>query len=676
MAEIPRAVLSEQLQECMKGRRLLSAVFLTYKFDPGFFEQEVLPVLLDVPLSHATAIRLVQLEDVLRSLPGQIAVYFDANGIVTDAGSAKLDVRRIPVQHRTGIFHPKNVFLLVEDEGPAKETPPVRTLIVAAMSANLTRAGWWENVEVCHVEQITEDERTPLRDDLAIFLTGLRRRAVSGAEHAALDDMLALLRNTEQRVKRSVHGHLLTRFYAGRESVADFLERVAGAHLQNTCLEIISPYFDDASDSPPLTALRERFHPKEVRVFLPRAATGEGLCRKELYDSVRAIPGVRWGLLPKDFLRLGPSADAGERFVHAKVYRFFTQTPKREIYFVGSVNLTSAAHQFGGNVESGFLVDLIPSRRPEFWQSPDDHKPTEFRVQTEDEGRIGGGGSRLVLRYHWDSNCAEAFWDDSTVSPLLRLEARGIELGHAGPLAARNWADLGSDFAGRLRLILDETSLVTVMGDGERPTILLVQEEGMSHKPSLFMRLSVADILRYWSLLKPEQRAAFLEARAPELAIGSQGTDLVTRARLVPDGESLFDRFAGIFHAFSCLERSVREALDENNRREATYRLFGKKYDSLGSLLDKVVSDKDAGDTVDQYVTILCARQLCRAIATSYPDFWHDHRSDAKELQARFEGGAAIRKRLVVKDPKSMPGFLDWFDSWFLRRAEPLGIDS
>jgi hypothetical protein len=51
MAELPRAVLSVHFQERMSGRRLRSAVFLTYQFDPGFFEQEVLPVFLDVSLS-------------------------------------------------------------------------------------------------------------------------------------------------------------------------------------------------------------------------------------------------------------------------------------------------------------------------------------------------------------------------------------------------------------------------------------------------------------------------------------------------------------------------------------------------------------------------------------------------------------------------------------------------
>src|SRR5487761_484032 len=212
MPDIPRAVLSEHLQETMRGRRLVSAVFLTYRFDPGFFEQEILPVLLDVPLSHAIPIRLLQLEDALRSLPGQIAVYFDVNGIRTATSSAKLDVRRIPIHHHTGIFHPKNLFLLVEEQPTDTAMPPARTLIVASMSANLTRAGWWENVEGCHVEQIAEGDRTRLRDDLETFLLMIRGKAASRTDHEALNGMLALLRGTEQRAKKSINDQLHRHF--------------------------------------------------------------------------------------------------------------------------------------------------------------------------------------------------------------------------------------------------------------------------------------------------------------------------------------------------------------------------------------------------------------------------------------------------------------------------------
>lgn len=673
MADIPHAVLSEHFQERMKGRRLLSAVFLTYQFDPGFFEQEVLPVFIDVPLSHSVPIRLVQLEDALRRLEGEIAVYYDANGLVFgDAGSARLDVRRIPVRHRTGIFHPKNVLLLTEEEEEDDNGCRRRALLIAGMSANLTRAGWWENVEACHVEEVVEGDKTRLKEDLAAFLERLRRKTHAADGHAALREILSFLRQTSPRRVKSAAGRLHTHFYGGSESVPDFLERVAGDLIRGAYLEVISPYFDDAASCAPLEALVGRFRPKEVRVFLPRSDGGEGLCRPELYEAVRAIPGVRWGRLDQDITRTGRGAEARGRFVHAKVYRFFTPSPKREIYFVGSANLTSPAHEVGGNVEAGFLVDMVPPRRPDFWLSPHDWRPAEFKVRREDDASAASGGTRLNLRYHWDRAEAEAYWDGAAASPALTIEARGVEVGVVGPLPPRGgWVKLSDEVAGRVAALLSETTLFFVHGEADAPTLLLVQEEGMSHKPSLLMSLSAADILKYWSLLTPEQRSAFLEARAPEVALTDQGADLVTRAKFVLEGETLFDRFAGFFHAFGCLERACRAALEAGREKEVGYRLFGKKYDSLACLLDRVSSEGAGGDDVDRYVISLCARQLCREIARDFPEYWQAHGSEARALERQFQELEAVRQKLVAQNPAEMGAFLDWFDRWFLRRAVP-----
>src|SRR4051794_36141955 len=101
MADIPRAVLSEQFEKSLGGRRLLAAVFVTFRFEPEFFEQQVLPVFVDVPTSHSEAIRRVQLEDALKDVPHRIAVYYDRNGLAPDAKPARLDVARIPVWHKT-----------------------------------------------------------------------------------------------------------------------------------------------------------------------------------------------------------------------------------------------------------------------------------------------------------------------------------------------------------------------------------------------------------------------------------------------------------------------------------------------------------------------------------------------------------------------------------------------
>ena len=673
MSAIPHAVLSEHFQERMKGRRLRSAVFLTYQFEPAFFEQEILPVFVDIPLSHAVPIRLVQLEDALHALPGEVAVYYDANGLVAgDAGSAKLDVRRIPVQHRIGIFHPKNVFLLVETDESNNEGYRAQTLIVASLSANLTRTGWWENVEVCHVEKIAEGDKSLLKSQLVPFLRGLRRKTAAVDEHRAISDILGFLGEVTPRVHRSSSGQIHTHFYTGTESIPDFLEEAAGDDLRGKYLEIISPYFDDATSCKPLLNLIERFEPKEVRVLLPRSGSDEGLCRRELYEAVRALPNVRWGYLPKDFVRLGRSEEAGERSVHAKVYRFFTQNPKREIYFIGSANLTSAAHQSSGNVETGFLVDWPPAARPDFWLIPDDRRPKEFHRRKEDEASAASGGTQLNVRYHWDRSVAEAFWDAPGESPTLRLEARGIEVGTIPPLSPRTWTELPADITARIAELLAETSMFLVHGEAPAPGLLLIQEEGMSHKPSLLLQLSAADILRYWSLLTPEQRTAFLEARAPEIALTGQGADLVIRSKIALEQDTLFDRFAGFFHAFGCLERAVRSALDTHNEKQVDYRLFGKKYDSLGHLLDRVAAETDKGDDVDRYVIVLCARQLCQEIAKQYPEYWSRHAADVKGLGQRFEDLAEIRQRLIERNTERFEAFLEWFERWFLRRAEPV----
>jgi len=675
MADIPHAVLSEHFQERLNERRLISAVFTTYEFDPGFFELEIIPVLVDLAISHAKTVRIVQLEDRLRDLRGEIAVYYDANGLSGESESSRLDIRRIPIRHHPAIFHAKTIFLLLESIEPDKEGLHARSLLVANLSSNLTEAGWWRNVECCHVEEILEGSRTSLKEDFRTFLTALKRRARAVKKHEAVDDILKFLQGLQPETRKTaVNGRLQTRFFDGSQSLPDFLDSAAGPLVRGANLEIISPYFDDASVCKPLEELIDRLQPRQIRVFLPRSNAGEGLCRSDLYDSVRAIPNVEWGRLEKDLLRSGSSENAADRFVHAKVYRFFTQNPRREICFVGSANLTSPAHQAGGNLETGFLVELSPTRRPDFWLAPYQRRPQEFRLPTDDEAAAASGGTSLNLRYHWDSGTAEAFWDSAGPSPELRLEARGMTLGIVGPLAPREWINLPAELTQSIAGVLTATSLIAAFGEADEPTYLLVQEEAMWKKPSLLMSLSAADILLYWSLLTPEQRAAFIAAKAPELALIGEGSELVTQVKILTKEKTLFDRFAGFFHAFGCLERAIRKALEQNHAKEVSCRLFGNKYDSLSPLLDRLEAVESNFDDVDRYLIISCAKQLCHKIETEFPDFWDLHQSETKQLETKFEELAHVRERLIEPARDDMAKFLQWFDRWFFR--SPAKVES
>ena len=98
---------------------------------------------------------------------------------------------------------------------------------------------------------------------------------------------------------------------------------------------------------------------------------------------------------------------------------------------------------------------------------------------------------------------------------------------------------------------------------------LLVQEINMAQKPPLLEGLSAAEILEYWSLLTPDQRNEYLERKLTALL---ERADMQHGATALPEpSESLFDRFAGIFHAFSCLEEHVLEALKRGAEKDARY---------------------------------------------------------------------------------------------------------
>lgn len=677
MAEIPCEVLSEHFQALMKGRTLKTGVFFTFRFDPGFFEQEVLPVFLDVPLSHEPGLRWVQLEDAIRDRVDHLAVYYDPRGLEAGSASAKLDVKRIPVSWPTGFFHPKNVLLLVEDAEPNDAGVREQRLLVAALSANLTRAGWWENVEVCHVEELRHDQKSSLRADVLKLLSRVKGASPPGEDHAAIEAIRRFAVNVDERLHKTAEGVLHPRLFTGvadestrREAVPDFLARFLRRDLKLN-LEVISPYFDDTADASTLRALIERFEPREVRVFLPLAADGSALCKPAFFDAVKKLPDTTWGKLPGDLLKSGAAESAAPRRVHAKVYRFFSQNPRYEALFIGSVNLTGAAHSEGGNFETAFLVQPEPRRAPEWWLTTERTRPVEFVGAGEDEGLVAGPGIWLLLRYSWDQGAARAFWDRSEKSPVLHIEAQGSPLFDVGPLPSRKWTDLAAEQAHALAEILPSTSLLSVRVDGEEPATILVQEDGMAQKPSILLNLTVSDILRCWAALTPEQRAILLEERYLELAGPVSGLVSKPLGRLETGG--LFDAFAGMFHAFSSLERRILGALAAQRENEVVYLLFGKKYDSLPRLLQRVLDEEKEADPVRRYVLLLCARQVLDRVKKEAPeDFRAAHRQDLQTLASRLDQIAEVREALSFSTAGERADFLKWFEGWFLSRAAPL----
>ena len=215
-SRINTKILSEHFKELLEGYTVKVGVFLTYMFDPAFFEQRVLPAFFNVT-NDDIKIRLKQLEEEIQNTSCNLSVYYDLHGLQNCGNkfmSPKLDIRRIPVQHKTGIFHPKNIFLLCvpTDENEAKAKP--KKLIVSSMSANLTQGGWWENVEVCHTEEIFEGEKNRLRTDLMLFMNDLMSISDSADDHLAaglIHDFLQ--KESEQSRKKISSRRIKTHFW-------------------------------------------------------------------------------------------------------------------------------------------------------------------------------------------------------------------------------------------------------------------------------------------------------------------------------------------------------------------------------------------------------------------------------------------------------------------------------
>lgn len=685
---VPAAVLSERLSEAIRGRPVRAAVFTTFTFDPGFFEQNVMPLLFDQPFSQVDKVRTIQLEEAMRGL--RVAVYYDRGGLSPDAEPARLDYRRIDVRRRTGVFHPKLVLLLVdelpeESEEDEESSPPPalpQSLIVAVLSANLTRAGWWENVECAHIEEIPsarlDDRRCSFRRDLLGLLQQIRKSAGPGEDHAALDEVHDFLRHDTPRKDYSRHrsdGRFFTRlFYGqGRASLIDWLAELRLRDFEWN-LEVISPYFDPRH-SGPLADLVASMEPRETRIFLPREPDGTAAVTHETYAAIEGLPRCHWARAPDELLQRGrsrPDDKLAPRRVHAKVYRFWSKEVG-DVLLVGSINLTESGHSHSGagNLEAAFLVDVSDEGLPRrWWLDPLDAEPERFieAAPSEEDGLLGAPLD-LSVRYDWSRERASYRLAEEGTDWVELAELSGRPIARIECPGTGSWNDLDEETSAHLATLLRSTSFLTARAPG-REWRLLVREEGMEQRPSLLLELSPEEILEYWALLTPAQRAAYLDEHA---ALGENLEGLtIERRNPLRSRDTLFDRFAGLYHAFGCLRSQVEEAIRDDRPMEAELRLLGEKYDSLPNLLRKVrdrETGQSSGDPVLAYVTFLAAQQLFEALKEKEPAFFAERVTQTRKLEQLLAALPELRGRMGLEDPDA-DEFLAWYEQAFLMELE------
>ena len=98
------------------------------------------------------------------------------------------------------------------------------SLVIVTLSANLTRSGWWENVEVIHIDEINYGEKCSYRGDILELIKLIRKEDSTNDNSDALEVIRKFLvyQANEYWVERK-DGRWLPRIHYGQYDLPSFL---------------------------------------------------------------------------------------------------------------------------------------------------------------------------------------------------------------------------------------------------------------------------------------------------------------------------------------------------------------------------------------------------------------------------------------------------------------------
>lgn len=672
-----RAVVTERLLEIIAEREIRAALFTTYTFEPDFFELEVVPLLLNQNSAYSEddRVKRFMVRENLRETGLPIDVYYDSP-VFRKSGSCSPEMEYLchGVNLGNRAFHGKVNMILVQDGDTGKES-----LLLGAGSNNLSRAGWWDNIECQHWEEVSSGECSRKLVNILLeeieFLNSHRELSNNNTE-AAIDRISEFVSNCRgSNSAETVHYFGLS-YPEYRRQFLDFLRHRSSPIAQGDKwhLEIISPFFADSASSMEHQSFLD-MGVEEITLLLPIDDEGNAICKDDYYHHIQEQERIRWGEWREDAARsLGLTGDY-YRPLHAKVYHFYRG--QESWVFVGSVNFTHMAmHR---NVEGGFLVQqnnfaplleaFADDKVVEHFAEIEEPAPGE-EVDDEDGVEI----PNLFLSYDWVAK--------RLAGRTSQYHAYEIEiLGPEGESVIKPWTlrYQESAYEGDVRA-LEETlrngSLIKVRGCNikhrNRPAFpdhtLLLQQVGWSHKPLDLPALTATQILAIYAGMSIERRQMMLiDAKIRALVLSARGGELT-----VGDDDNVIEQFfceyAEIFRAFSQLRERLEKALEDQHYNQVDYYLTGSGVDSLPSLLSRALDEIQEDGILAPATCYLLSLSALEIFDNSQFKGRPNVKVEARKLRAEIK---SLKKgnRLVLEDNSAAnrKRFFDWFEDEFSR---------
>ena len=671
---IETEVISNKLSELLDNRDVLAAAFTTYTFEPEFFELEVIPLLIDseIAFSSDERVKQFQVREALRLANVPLEVFYDLNLARLEASvSPAMQYLCHGVSHGNSAFHAKLNLILVHDPQEDSES-----LLVGAGSNNLSRAGWWDNIECQHWEEVKPKGAS--RRFLNRLLEDVAYLQSQQHLHPSDDDNALLRIATYLKSCRASNDADAVGYYGiapeQHLNFRKFLTQHARRHwsYSNWTLEIISPFFaDDAKN------MEHQFFyelgVKGIHLLLPKDQEGIPTCQKAYFDHIDEQDDIHWAeWTAEPAKQLGVNGDLFRR-LHAKVYHFYNKV--QSWAFVGSINFSHKA--MWDNIEAGFFVKL-ESAGPLLKPIKNTSAIEVFRDPTEllpgaDDNLSQLRLPQIHLAYDWLEKKLTGITEKHHSYTINLLTPEG-----AKAVSAWNITGTPRTFEGNtdaLEALLKNGSLIKVGGHLSRSGEpfpehrLLLQQTGWSHKPMDLPDLTPEQILAIYAGMSVERRQLLmLNASIRKLIIeGTAGEMTATDDDI--SVEQFFSEYAEIFYAFRKLKEQLQEAHDDEKWSRLDYYLSGSGMDSLPALVERITTTKNDEEKTHSGVTIYLLLLCCKEIFQS-PHF--QSRPHSKEqLYSITQELGKLRKgdTLVLEDnsTKNRRRFFTWFEGQFFK---------
>ena len=315
-------ILKNRLRELIADRKVVASLFYSFNFDPKFFENYVMPLLVPEQtfINNSITNNILWRKLYKDNLVPPITVYFDQDAKSTENGPY-LDYQLVPVNmpmvgKNKGNFHPKNSFILVRNEDPTKTLE----LIIITGSNNITQSGWCENIECIAEHLLINEQEFPyeFREKIRVFIQDIQIDSKKkGTEAENL--ILSYLNKAGKTKERNYH------FYNSyTSSFQEFLNDYVLQDESINQLEIISPYFKKTP------ALLDICRERNIKIKIQAPFKDDFCLLDEVVFNKYKEGGIRWYYPDND-----------SRYNHSKVYRFYGS---EKVYtIIGSVNLTEPA---------------------------------------------------------------------------------------------------------------------------------------------------------------------------------------------------------------------------------------------------------------------------------------------------------------------------------------------